>query len=75
MLNDQLQMQLKLLQKEQLKKQHKELVIWLVTKVLIILQKPKKKSPQNISEIVESEMKIPRERKERSQIINELILI
>ena len=50
-------------------------MIWLVTKVLIILQKPKKKSPQNISEIVESEMEIPRERKERSQIINELILI
>ena len=39
MLNNPQQMCLKLLQKEQFKKQQKELVIWLVVKLLIKLQK------------------------------------
>ena len=68
-------MHLKLLQKEQLKKQQKQLVIRLVKKMLLKLQK--NQSPQNISEALESETEIPKKRSpdEKQQIINELRLI
>ena len=58
----------------QYKKQHEQLVIWLVIKL-----QPYKKSPQNTSEALESETELPKERyispEERQQIIDELRLI
>ena len=48
--------------KETFKKLQKQLVIWLVIKLLMQLQKPQKKLPQNNPEIIESETEIPKER-------------
>ena len=70
-------MHLKLLQKEQLKKQQKQSVIRFVKKMLLKIQK--NQPPQNTSEALESETEIPRKRytspDEKQQIINELRLI
>ena len=58
MINNQPEIHLKLLQIEQIKKQQKQLVIWLVTKLSINLQK---KWPPDTSEMVESETEILKE--------------
>ena len=65
MLNNRLQMQLKLFQKEQFKKQQKQLVIWLLK---TLLKKLQKKLPQNTSEKVKSEAGVPKGRYTKSTI-------
>ena len=70
-------MHLKLLQKESFKKQQKQLVIWLVIKLLIELRKSQI-IPQNNSEKVRNEhdKEIPKERyispEEKQKIIDDL---
>ena len=72
------QMRLKLVQKEQFKKQQKQLVIWLIIKLLIKSLKFKKKSQQNNLETVTNEhgKEIPKEKyislEERQEIIDKL---
>ena len=63
MLNNLPQMSLKLLQEEQFKKQQKQLVIWLVIKLIAKLQKFHKSSQQNNSLTVtnENDKEIPKE--------------
>ena len=82
MLNNLEQMHLKLLQKELFKKQQKQLVIWLVTKLLADrITKVSKTLPQNNSDKItnEHEKYILKERyvslEERDEIIDELRLI
>ena len=78
MLNNLQQMRLKLVQKEQFKKQQKQLVIWLIIKLLIKSLKFKKKSQQNNLETVTNEhgKEIPKEKyislEERQEIIDKL---
>ena len=78
MLNNLQQMRLKLVQKEQFKKQQKQLVIWLIIKLLIKSLKFKKKLQQNNLETVTNEhgKEIPKEKyislEERQEIIDKL---
>ena len=77
MLNNLQHMHFKLLQKDQFKKQQKQLVIWLAIKMLAKLQKRQKH--RNFLEVVLSKTDIPRERyitqKKREQISDKLRLI
>ena len=74
------EMRLKLLQKEQFRKQQKQLVIWLVIKLLTKVTKVSKNSQQNNSETVTNQLvkEIPKKRyispEERQEVIDELRL-
>ena len=72
-------MHLKLLQKEQFKKQHQQLVIWLVIKLLIQFQKFQKTLKQNNSETIKNDKEIPKESyispEDRQKIIDDSRLI
>ena len=74
------EMRLKLLQKEQFRKQQKQLVIWLVIKLLTKVTKVSKNSQQNNSETVTNQnvKEIPKKRyispEERQEVIDELRL-
>ena len=74
------EMRLKLLQKEQFRKQQKQLVIWLVIKLLTKVTKVSKNSQQNNSETVANQhvKEIPKKRyispEERQEVIDELRL-
>ena len=78
--NNLLLMHLKLSQKELLKKQQKQLVIWLVIKLQIELWKSLKISPPNSLETVKNELdkEIPKKRyispEDRKKIIDDLSL-
>ena len=74
------EMRLKLLQKEQFRKQQKQLVIWLVIKLLTKVTKVSKNSQQNNSETVTNQhvKEIPKKRyispEERQEVIDEIRL-